>query len=301
MALSQEVLDNLAFANQMGFDKMHLAAPSQTREMMKQAPKNPNPTQVGEVINTTITENNIPVRIYIPEGDGLFPAISFFHGGGFTLMGLDTHDEICRQLCAKTKAIVMSVDYSLAPEHSYPAGINDCVNATKWFINNANHFKGDGSKMAVAGDSAGGYMAISTAQKLNTEGIKLQAQVVVYPVTDHYSAGHASWEENKEGYILSAEMMKWFWDNFITNPEKFEEASPLRSNNIEGLPPLFLATANYDPLRDEGKAYADKLKAAGAEVAYENYENVHGFYGTGEMGQELMNKSVMFLKQKFKD
>jgi acetyl esterase len=301
MALSQEILDNIVFANQVGFDKMHLAPPAQTREMMKQTPQNPNRTQVGEVINTTITEHNIPVRFYIPEGDGEFSTISFFHGGGFTLMSIDTHDEICRQLCARTEAVVMSVDYALAPENPYPAGINDCINATKWFINNANQYKGDGSKMAVVGDSAGGYMAISTAQKLKLEGINFKAQVVVYPVTDHYSSGHSSWEENKEGYILSAEMMKWFWDNFITDPNKFEEASPLQTKNLEGVAPAFIATANYDPLRDEGKAYADKLEAAGVEVFYENYENVHGFYGTGEMGQELMNKSVAFLIQKFKD
>ncbi|MBK9254983.1 MAG: alpha/beta hydrolase [Saprospiraceae bacterium] len=301
MALSQEVSDNLAFAHQIGFDKMHLAPPAQTRELMKHAPKNPNPTQVGEVINTTITENKIPVRIYIPEGHGLFPTISFFHGGGFTLMSLDSHDEICRQLCARTNAVVMSVDYALAPENPYPAGINDCVNATKWFINNAMKYQGDGSKMAVAGDSAGGYMAISTAQKLKSEGINLKAQVVVYPVTDHYSAGHPSWVENKEGYILSSEMMQWFWDNFITDPNKYEEASPLRTLSLEGLPPAFIVTANYDPLRDEGKAYADKLEAAGVEVIYENYENVHGFYGTGEMGQDVMNQSVAFLKHKFND
>lgn len=299
MALSQEVVDNLAFANQMGFDKMHLEPPAQTRNMMKHAPLNPNPTKVGEIINTTITENNIAVRFYIPEGNGDFPTISFFHGGGFTLMSLDTHDEICRQLCARTHAVVMSVDYALAPENPYPAGVNDCVNATKWFINNAKQYKGDGSNMAVAGDSAGGYMAISTAQKLKSEGINLKAQVVVYPVTDHYSAGHASWEENKEGYILSAEMMKWFWDNFITDATKFEEASPLRTKNLEGLAPAFIATANYDPLRDEGRAYADKLQASGVEVEYGNYENVHGFYGTGAMGQDVMNKSVSFLKQKF--
>jgi acetyl esterase len=298
MALSQEVSDNIAFATQMGFDKMHLVPAAQTRELMKQAPKNPNPTQVGAVVNTSITESNIPVRFYIPEGDGLFPTISFFHGGGFTLMSLDTHDEICRQLCARTQAVVMSVDYALAPENPYPAGINDCVNATKWLKENAQKYKGDGTKMAVLGDSAGGYMAISTAQKLKAEDVTLKAQVVVYPVTDHYSAGHSSWEENKEGYILSADMMQWFWDNFITDPNKFEEASPLRTKNFEGLPPAFIATANYDPLRDEGKAYADKLKEAGVEVVYGNYENVHGFYGTGKMGQELMNKSVAFLKKK---
>jgi acetyl esterase len=123
----------------------------------------------------------------------------------------------------------------------------------------------------------------------------------LYPVTDHYSSGHSSWQENKEGYILSADMMKWFWDNFITDPTKFDEASPLRTKNLEGLAPAFIATANYDPLRDEGKAYAEKLEASGVEVVYENYENVHGFYGTGKMGQALMNKSVAFLIQKFKE
>lgn len=301
MELSQEVKEMLAFAERMGFDKLHLAPPAQTREQMKHAPKNPNPSPVAEVINTTITEHRIPVRFYIPEGTGPFPCISFFHGGGFTLMNLDTHDEICRQLCAKTQALVMSVDYALAPENPYPAGVYDCVNATRWLIANAHAYQGDGTNMAVAGDSAGGYMAISTAQKLKSEGINLKAQVVVYPVTDHYSSGHASWEENKEGYILSATMMKWFWDNFITDPDRLDEASPLRNKQLEGLAPAFIATANYDPLRDEGKAYADRLKAAGVEVFYENYESVHGFYGTGEMGQDLMNKSVMFLKQKFND
>jgi acetyl esterase len=155
--------------------------------------------------------------------------------------------------------------------------------------------------MAVMGDSAGGYMAIYTAQKLNEEGISLKAQVVAYPVTDHYSTKHASWEENKEGYILSAEMMKWFWDQFITDTTRFNEASPLRSSNFKGLPPALIMTANYDPLRDEGKAYADKLMAAGVEMIYKNFENVHGFFGTGDMGQEAMQQAANFLTLKFKN
>lgn len=128
----------------MGFDKMHLAPAYQTREFMKQAPKNPNQTHLGEVINIPITERSISVRIYTTEGDVIFPTIAFVHGGGFTLMGLETHDEICRQLCARTGAVVMSVDYALATENPYPAGIDDCANATKWFINNSKQHKGVG-------------------------------------------------------------------------------------------------------------------------------------------------------------
>jgi acetyl esterase len=299
MALTQEIKNGILFAAQMGFDKLHLAPPAQTREAMTHAPKNPAPTQVGQVINLTIPGNNIPVRIYIPKGEGPFPVISYFHGGGFVLMNLDTHDEICRQLSSKTNAIVMSVDYRLAPEHPYPAGPQDCINAVKWMIKNAVHYKGDGSKMAVVGDSAGGYMAIYTALKLKEEGISLSAQVAAYPVTDHYSSRQRSYQENGEGYILSAEMMKWFWDNFITDPSKFDEASPLRSPHFKGLPPALIMTANYDPLRDEGKAYADKLMAAGVECIYKNFENVHGFFGTGDMGQDAMQQAVDFLKLKF--
>jgi acetyl esterase len=299
MALTQEIKNGILFAAQMGFDKLHLAPPAQTREAMTHAPKNPAPTQVGQVINLTIPGNNIPVRIYIPKGEGPFPVISYFHGGGFVLMNLDTHDEICRQLSSKTSAIVMSVDYRLAPEHPYPAGPQDSINAVKWMIKNAVYYKGDGSKMAVVGDSAGGYMAIYTALKLKEEGISLSAQVAAYPVTDHYSSSQQSYQENGEGYILSAEMMKWFWDNFITDPSKFDEASPLRSPHFKGLPPALIMTANYDPLRDEGKAYADKLMAAGVECIYKNFENVHGFFGTGDMGQDAMQQAVDFLKLKF--
>ncbi|HZH36876.1 MAG TPA: alpha/beta hydrolase [Flavisolibacter sp.] len=299
MALTQEIKNGIAFASQMGFDKLHLAPPAQTRQAMAQAPRNPAPTPVHQVINLTIPEHNVPVRLYIPEGEGPHPVISYFHGGGFVLMSLDTHDEISRQLSTKTNAIVMSVDYSLAPEHPYPAGPQDSVNAVKWMIENATNYKGDGSKMAVMGDSAGGYMAIYTAQKLTEEGIPLSAQVAVYPITDHYSSNQKSYEENKEGYILSADMMKWFWDNFLTDATKFDEASPLRSSHFSGLPPALIMTANYDPLRDEGKAYADKLTAAGVETIYKNYENVHGFFGTGEMGQDAMQQAVNFLKQKF--
>jgi len=300
MALSKEVQAGIDFAEQMGFTKMHLSPPTKTRTMMAQAPKSPNPTEVGNVINKVIigTQGDISIRLYIPKGNDTFPVISFFHGGGFVLMSIDTHDEICRQICSNTNAIVMSVEYKLAPENPFPAGNIDSLDATKWLIKNVINFGGDGTKLAVVGDSAGGYMALDVAQKLRDENIELKAQMVAYPVTDHYSSNHHSWEENKEGYILSAEIMKWFWDNFITDASKFESASPLRTKDFSNLAPAMIMTCNYDPLRDEGKAYADKLKNAGVETIYENYENVHGFFGTGEMGQEAMRKACEFLKEK---
>jgi acetyl esterase len=198
----------------------------------------------------------------------------------------------------KADAVVMSVGYRLAPEYPYPAGPQDSLLATRWMIQNAANYKGIGTRMAVAGDSAGGYMALYVAQQLREEGTELKAQVVAYPVTDHYTSGHGSWTENKEGYILSAKMMKWFWDNFITDASRFAEVSPLRQPDFSGLAPALIITANYDPLRDEGKAYADKLSASGVEVVYKNYENVHGFFGTGQMGQEAVQLAVGFLKDK---
>lgn len=301
MTLSQEVLDGIAFAENLGLDKIHLKPPAQTREMMKHAPPNPNPTPVAKVVDSVVKGplGDIPIRIYIPAGEGPFPAISFFHGGGFVLMNIDSHDEICRQLCKGATAVVMSVDYALAPEHPFPAGPDDCTAATRWFIEHAADFSGDGARMAVAGDSAGGYMALAVAQQLAKEAITLRAQVGAYPVTDHYSSNHPSWQENKEGYILSAELMRWFWDHYTRDEQTFAAASPLRTDDLSGLCPALIMTANYDPLRDEGRAYADKLKAAGVETRYENYQNVHGFFGNGsEMGTEAMQRACAFLLKK---
>jgi acetyl esterase len=215
-------------------------------------------------------------------------------------MSIDAVDEICRTICLKSGSVVMSVGYRLAPEYPYPVGPQDCIAATKWMISQAGNYKGIGNSMAVAGDSAGGYMALTVAQKLRAEGIALRAQFAAYPVTDHYTGHHASWQENKEGYGLTAEVMQWFWDNFLTDPSRFDEASPLRAKDVAGLPPAMIITCQYDPLRDEGKAYADKLRAAGVETVYANYDNVHGFLGIGEMGQLALQAVCDFLKDKLK-
>ena len=298
MALSSEAQQNIAFSDLMGIDKVSRAPVAQTRERINHIPPAPKPTPVAEVVNTTIAGADIPVRIYIPPGEGPFPVVSYFHGGGFVLMSIDAVDEICRGLCSKAGCVVMSVGYRLAPEHPYPAGPQDCLTATRWMIGQAGNYKGIGQKMAVAGDSAGGYMALTVAQKLKAEGIILKAQFAAYPVTDHYSGHHASWKENGQGYGLTAEAMKWFWDSFLPDASLADEASPLRAANFAGLAPAMIITSQYDPLRDEGKAYADKLQAAGVETVYKNYENVHGFLGIGEMGEQALQAASDFLKGK---
>jgi acetyl esterase len=300
MQLSEEVKKAIAFAEAMSLHKLHLNPLNQTREMVKYFPQPKNPTQVGEIINLNITNENIPVRIYIPEGAGDFPVVSFFHGGGFVLMNLDTHDEICRQLCAKSQSVVMSVDYRLAPEYPYPMGPNDCVLATQWMLENGKNYRGDSSRMAVAGDSAGGYMAIWVARRFVNESIPLKAQLLIYPVTDHYTSNHPSWEENKEGFILTPEAMKWYWDLFLPDPTKYDEASPLRVGNFKDFPPSLVITCEYDILRDEGQALAAKLAIANVPIRYENFDNIHGFFATGEMGREAVQIACDFLIKQLK-
>ncbi len=296
MALSKEVLDNIAFSKQNGFDKLNLAPPEETRQAMAKVAQDPGPTAVANVFHKNITHHLIPVRIYIPFGEGTFPLISYYHGGGFVLMGLETHDEICRQICKNTGSVVMSVAYKLAPEHPFPAGPESSVAAAVWLYEHAAEYNGKNESMAVAGDSAGGYMALYVARVLTQLGIVLKAQFATYPVTDHYSAHYASYQENGKDYVLTAEIMKWFWDNYVTDPALIEEASILRSKDFSNLPPALIFTCNYDPLRDEGKAYAEKLTAAGVSTTYKNYENIHGFFGIGNMGEEALQYASGFLK-----
>ncbi|MEZ2440289.1 alpha/beta hydrolase [Chitinophaga sp. RCC_12] len=298
MALSKEVLDTIAFSKQHGFDKLKLASPEETRKAMAKAMPDPGPTAVANVISKNITHHSIPVRIYIPYGEGPFPLICYYHGGGFVLMGLETHDEICRQICKNTGCIVMSVAYKLAPEHPYPQGPESSVAAVVWLHEHAAEYNGSSESMAVAGDSAGGYMTLYVARMLTKQGMALKAQFATYPVTDHYSANHPSYQENGKDYVLTAEIMKWFWDNYVPDPTLFEEASILRAGDFSGLPPAMIFTCNYDPLRDEGKAYADKLQKAGVPTVYKNYENIHGFFGTGAMGEQAMQEASAFLKDK---
>jgi acetyl esterase/lipase len=221
------------------------------------------------------------IRIYTPHGIGPFPLLVFFHGSGFVLCSLDTHDGMCRNLCAGAQCVVASVDYRLAPEHKFPAGIDDCLCATRWAAAHAAELGADPTRVALAGDSAGANMAAVTALRVKEEGgPTLCAQLLLYPVTDYHTPGTASYEENAEGYGLTRDTMKWFWAHYLNDASEggHPHASPLRAADLSGLPPALVITAEYDPLRDEGEFYADKLRKAGVPTALTRYDGVnHGF------------------------
>ena len=220
--------------------------------------------------------------MYTPEGEGPFPLMVFFHGSGFVVCDLDTHDGLCRNLCAGTNAVVVSVDYRLAPEHKFPAAPDDCLAATRWVAQNASSLRGDAARIMVAGDSAGGNLAAVTALRIRDEGgPALIGQLLIYPVTDYFQPGWPSMTENAEGYGLTRDGMIWFWNHYVRSAGDgvHPHASPLRAATLAGLPPALVVTAQYDPLRDEGEAYAEALREAGVPVESRRWDGVnHGFF-----------------------
>ncbi|MFT4581822.1 MAG: acetyl esterase [Gammaproteobacteria bacterium] len=223
---------------------------------------------------------SIALRIYTPRGLGgkNIPVLMFFHGGGWVIGDLETHDNMCRYYANEADVIVVAVDYRLAPEHRFPAGIEDCIAATKWVHDNAASFGGDSAKIAVTGDSAGGNMAAVVAQQARDQ---VAFQLLMYPATDFSATNYVSREQFGGGeYFLSSADMLWFGKLLFgdSNPAGDAKASPIEADSLAGLPPALTITAGFDPLRDEGKAYADALGAAGVVSEYKCYEGtIHGF------------------------
>lgn len=218
----------------------------------------------------------IPVRVYASDGDNL-PVVMYFHGGGWVLGDIDSHDGTCKQLLAELgDAVVVSVHYRLAPEDKYPAAADDCYAAAAWVAENGAEIGADGSRMAVCGDSAGGNLSAVVSQMARDRGgPAIAAQVLHVPVTDH-SYDTASYTENAEGKLLTKASMVWFWDHYLPNAEAGQEAyaSPLQASDLSGLPPALVQTAEYDPLRDEGEAYGAALESAGNTVTVRRYDGV---------------------------
>jgi acetyl esterase len=198
------------------------------------------------------------------------------------LCSLDTHDGMCRNLCAGSVCVVASVDYRLAPEHKFPAGIDDCLHATRWAAAHAAELGADPRRIAVAGDSAGGNIAAVTALRVRDEGgPALCGQLLLYPVTDYHTPGTPSYQENAEGYGLTRDTMKWFWGHYLRDPSEgtHPHAAPLRAPDLSGLPPALVITAEYDPLRDEGELYGRRLEQAGVPAEIIRYDGMmHGFF-----------------------
>ena len=229
---------------------------------------------------------DIPIRIYTPEGDAPLPLLVFFHGGGWVIGSIATHDALCRQLANAAGCIVVSVDYRLAPEHAFPAAAEDAYAATRWVGENARTIGGDAARIAVGGDSAGGNLtAVVALMARDRGGPRLVFQLLVYPVTDAPS-DNASYRENGKDYFLTTAQMDWFWKLYAGSAPNLDDPylCPLRAKNLDRLPPALVVTAEHDPLRDEGEAYARRLDQAGVSARAKRYAGVfHGFFAMAQL------------------
>jgi acetyl esterase len=255
--------------------------PEQLRQMFA-AMSAPETVAIAQVEDRGIPgpAGDIPVRIYTPDADTPAPAIVYYHGGGWVIGGLDTHDGACRAFANATGAVVVSVDYRLAPEHPFPAPVDDAVAALAWVHGNAEALGVDADRIAVAGDSAGGNLAAVVSQVARDQGgPPICFQLLIYPVTDH-EFDSVSMHDNATGYFLTRDAMRWFYSHYLSDESEGANplVSPLRAEDLAGLPPAFVITAEYDPLRDQGMAYAGALQAAGTPCDARTYGGMfHGF------------------------
>jgi len=245
-----------------------------------------DPPEVAAVEDRVIPgpAGDLPVRIYTPDAPAPRPVMAFFHGGGFVIFSVETHDGLARRLANATGAVVVSVEYRLAPDARCPAAAEDCYAATQWVHEHAATLGADSGRLIVAGDSAGGNLAAVVTLMARERGAPpIAHQVLVYPVIDA-ACDAPSYTENAEGYFLSAAGMHWFWDHYLglDGDGTHHHASPIRASDFSGLPPAVVITAEFDPLRDEGDAYAAALQAAGVPVLHRRYAGlIHGFFGLG--------------------
>jgi len=245
---------------------------------------------------------DIPVRIYRPGGGAPAPVVVYFHGGGFVIGNIETHDGVCHQLATRVPAVVVSVDYRLAPEHRFPAAVEDSMAATEWVSSHAAELGADPERLAVAGDSAGGNLAAVVALRArDSGGPPVAFQLLVYPATD-LTRSLPSHQENGEGYLLTSELMGWFIAHYFGPGAELRhpDASPLFAETLSGLPPALVVTGEFDPLRDEGEEYAARLRRAGVEARASRYDGmIHGFFGLDaifDASRKAMDEAVTALK-----
>lgn len=239
---------------------------------------------MAEVTDTEVPgpAGSRPARVYRPHADGPLPTVLFLHGGGFVIGDLDTHDLACRTIAEHSRAVVVSLDYRLAPEHPFPAAVEDTVAAADWMVEHTAELGGD-HRTGVAGDSAGGNLAAVTAQHLRDRGHELTAQLLIYPVTE-MGADTDSFRDNAEGYFLDADTMLWFGAQYA-GPAGVDPGDPRlspRHGDLAGLAPAVVVTAQFDPLRDDGDGYARALAEAGVRVEHRQFPGlIHGFVDMG--------------------
>jgi acetyl esterase len=256
---------------------------------------NPEPPELKSVEQLAIPSpaGPIPARVYTPikprTADGLAPCLVFFHGGGWVIGDLDSHDVVCRKLADQGELIVISVDYRLAPEHKFPAAVDDAIHATKWIAGNAKSLGIDAGRLIVGGDSAGGNLAAVVAiSARDGNGPAIAGQVLIYPAID-FALTHASHREPETSILLTHTVIRWFRDHYLNGAADVSDwrASPARAKTLAGLPPTYVLTAGADPLRDEGDEYARRLKEAGVAVIYRHFPGqFHGFFTMGKLLQQ---------------
>jgi acetyl esterase len=300
---AKQVLEQIAA---LGLPPNHLVSPSQARINMKSRPRAAGP-EVARVEDRLIPGPgvDIPVRIYTPTGSGPFPILVWFHGGGWVVGDLETADPTARHLAVGAKCVVISVDYRLAPETKFPGAADDAYAATVWAAQHATRFNADPGNIAVGGDSAGGNLAAAVALMARDRGgPPLAFQLLVYPVTAR-DFDTSSYRQNGEGYNLTLDSMRWYWDHYLQHPEDASNpyAAPLAAEDLKGLPPALVITAECDPLCDEGEAFAKRLQAAGVPTTYSRYDGmIHGFFGMNavlDKGKQAVAEACEALQRAF--
>ena len=306
MPLHPDARKHLDMLKALNAPPMHTLPPAVARANIEKAPR-PKGPDVHKVEDTTIPgpAGKIPVRIYTPAGKGPFPVLVWFHGGGWVIGSPSMVDHAIRHVVNKAGCICVSVDYRLAPEHKFPAAADDCYAATKWVAENGKKINADPSHIAVGGDSAGGNLsAVVALMARDRGGPKLVHQVMLYPVIEN-NFNTKSYQDNATGYLLSRDMMVWFWDLYLNKPKEASHAyvAPIRAADLRGVAPALIVTAEFDPLRDEGEAYGKRLKEFGVPTVVKRYDGmIHGFFGMYETisaSNDLINQVSDALKQAF--
>jgi acetyl esterase len=277
---AQKVVDAVTALN---LKPIPQSTPDEARESMRTRTAALGPVEDVPAVadhRVPVAGGEITVRVYRPAGHGPHPVLVYYHGGGWVIGDLYTHDGICRSIVNAAGCAVASVDYRLAPEFKYPTAVEDSYAALQWTVANAARLGLDPARIAVGGDSAGGNLAaVMALLARDRRGPRLLLQVLLYPVTDH-DFSTPSYRENATGYLLTAEDMRWFWRHYLAREEQGREptASPLRAKSLADLPPALVITAGCDPLRDEGEAYAQRLREVGTAVTLTQYPGMfHGF------------------------
>ena len=291
----------LDLIEQVALPPVHELSPADARASFRErrAATQPAPPPVGESRDLAATgpRGPIPLRLYRPRGcddAAVLPVLVYFHGGGWVIGDLDTHDTLCRELANLSGCAVIAVDYRMAPEHPFPAAVSDSLAATRWVRDHASELKVDASRLAVGGDSAGGNLAAVVSIAARDSGdLPIVFQLLIYPATDMHRSlpSHA---ENAQGYLLTRESMDYFVGHYMAERASYGDwrASPLLHPDLSGLPPALVLTAGFDPLRDEGAAYAQRLTDAGNAASYVCFaRQIHGFVTCGKVIDEA-NTSV---------